>query len=145
MIFELPYNEKERVYLGYAITLGKLQAAIEIGEISHRSENANFVGDELRKLANDRNYDKIPRYGYFLKADCSGGGQFVHGRSRNRIIVCLDANHVLMENWALLWDHAETFKILGSGFFVKAIEERAMTKNLILAKRAKDMLGGRRR
>jgi hypothetical protein len=62
----------------------------------------------------------------FLKKDTPGKGTGNSERSKNRVVVKIDADDTLIENQAWRWRHDDRILKLGKGFFVRAKMLREM-------------------
>lgn len=112
----IAYNENDHEKKTWADDLGQLQGGIIKGTITSTSPNAYFMGLELLKEFPNAKADGE----YFLKKDGVGKGSGNSSRSKNRIIVKVDAGGALVENTGWLWRHDDRVLALGSGFFTRA-------------------------
>jgi hypothetical protein len=112
----LKYLEADRSHQNDADTLGQLQGGVVKGTITDKTPNAYYIGVEL--LA-EFPMAKPPGF-KFLKKDCTGSGTGKSDRSKNRIVVLVDASGQLVEGEGWLWRHDNRVLKLSPGFFVRA-------------------------
>ena len=119
----LNYNDNVLEHRGFADTLGQMQGLIDKGRLDRNTSHAYYAGHELRSCG-------VSWSGHFLKRDCPGNGKTTHGRSQNRVIVNIDANGNLVENWAVAWRHDNRLLQLDAGFFTRAQQMRKLVNSL---------------
>jgi hypothetical protein len=112
----LQYAENDQNHKNHADTLGQLQGGVVKGKITDKTANAYYIGVEL--LAEFPGAK--PPDCKFLKKDCTGSGSGNSARSKNRIVVLVDASSNLVEGEAWLWRHDNRVLKLGAGFFERA-------------------------
>lgn len=113
---ELQYAENDNNHRCHGDTLGQLQGGIVKGTITDQTANAYYIGVELLK-----EFPTAKPTGHkFLKKDCTGSGTGKSTRSKNRIVVRVDASGALVEGEAWLWRHDDRVLKLGKGFFERA-------------------------
>ncbi|MBL8675302.1 MAG: hypothetical protein JNL07_10470 [Rhodospirillales bacterium] len=113
---ELLYAENDQNHKNHADTLGQLQGGIVKGTINGDTPNAPYTGFELL-----REFPTAKPAGFkFLKKDCTGSGTGNSQRSKNRIVVLVDAAGQLVEGEAWLWRHDDRVLKLTKGFFERA-------------------------
>ena len=110
------YNENDQDHKSWADTLGQLQAEVVKGTRTLQTAHAYFGGFEL--LAIDPSARGEGEN--FIKKDATGSGKVKGGRSKNRVIVKVDAAGALIEGQAWVWRHDDRFLKLGAGFFKRA-------------------------
>ena len=119
---DLAYNDNEDEHKNFADTLGALQGRIVKGTVNKNTLNAYYIGIELeQKFPNSKQFGE-----YFLKADCTGSGTGNSQRSKNRVVVKVDANGRLVENTGWVWRHDNRVEKLGVGFSRRAQFFRGM-------------------
>jgi len=119
---DLVYNANEREHVNFADTLGALQGRVVKGTVNKSSANAYYMGVELlAKFPGAKTGGE-----YFLKADATGQGTGNSERSKNRVIVKVNAAGGLIEGEAWIWRHDNRIEKLGSGFFTRAQMFRKM-------------------
>ena len=120
----LAYSENDQEHKSWADDLGLLQGGIVKGTTNSDTPNAYYMGIEL--LAE---YPAARAQGEkFLKKDCTGKGSGNSTRSKNRVVVKIDANGALIEGAAWLWRHDNRVVQLGPGFFKRA----EMMRNFVI-------------
>ncbi len=125
LIPTLIYNDAIRDHQAIGDDLGLLQRGVVQGTITRNTANAFFAGHELAGLL-------VPAPGthYIKKDTVSAGGRRdggAHSRTTRRVIVRVNNNGTLVENFALVWNHKDGFKQLSAGFFQRALTMRNMT------------------
>lgn len=119
---DLVYNPNEREHVNFADTLGTLQGRVAKGTVNKNTLNAYYIGLELTaKFPGSKTGGE-----YFLKMDATGQGSGNSQRSKNRVIVKVDAVGGLIEGEAWIWRHDNRIEKLGSGFFTRAKMLRSM-------------------
>ena len=112
----LAYNENDLEHKNFADTLGQLQGEVIKGTINQNSPNAYYIGLELvDAYPMARGPNEI-----FLKKDATGSGSGNSQRSKNRLIVKVNAAGKLIEGEAWVWRHDNRIQKLGPGFFTRA-------------------------
>lgn len=110
---DLKYNSNDREHVGFADTLGMLQANIALGRVTRDTDHSYYAGHEMPAGSKGQGE-------YFLKGDCTGAGATAHGRSKNRIIVKMSKDDKLVEGAAWAWRHDNRILKLDAGFFERA-------------------------
>ena len=120
----LIYNDNIRDHQAIGDDLGLLQRGILKGTMHSKTANAFFAGYELKGLL-----DPLASSIYLKKDTVSAGGKKDGGaknRTTRRVIVRVMNDGTLVEDFALLWNHGDGFKLLGQGFFKRGETMRTM-------------------
>ncbi len=121
----LAYNDNIQDHRAIGDDLGLLQRGIVKGTLTRQTANTYFSGYELAGLleAEDGTI-------YLKKDTVSAGGKKDGGansRTTRRVIVRVGSGDgALVEGFAMLWNHANGFKLLGAGFFTRGETLRNM-------------------
>ena len=119
---DLIYNPNEQEHVNFADTLGTLQGRVVKGTVNKNTANAYYMGVELlAKFPGSKTGGE-----YFLKMDATGHGTGNSQRSKNRLVVKVNAAGGLIEGEAWVWRHDNRIEKLGSGFFARAKMLRSM-------------------
>ena len=120
-IATIQYDDSIQDHRAIGNDLGLLQGGVVKGTINRNT--SYFAGHELASLL-------APLAGthYVKKDTVSTGGKRdggAYNRTTRRVIVRVNnSNNTLVENFALLWNHADGFYLLGAGFFTRALSMR---------------------
>jgi len=120
----LAYNDNIRDHQAIADDLGLLQRGIIKGTLTTKTANTYFAGYELKGVL-----DPLANSNYLKKDTVSSGGKKDGGannRTTRRVIVRAMTDGTLVEDFAMLWNHSDGFKLLGKGFFTRAEMMRNM-------------------
>ncbi len=121
----LAYNDNIQDHRAIGDDLGLLQRGIIKGTLTSKTANTFFSGFELVGQLT-----AVEGTIYLKKDTVSAGGKrdgSANSRTTRRVIVRVNSGDgSLVEDFALLWNHSNGFKLLGAGFFTRGETMRNM-------------------